>query len=320
MKIVVLDGHCENPGDLSWGWLEQLGDLTVYDRTPHDDGEIARRIGEAEIVLTFKTPVTGAVMQQCGNLRFIGVTGTGFDMVDVAAAREQGIPVSNVPSYGSAIVGQFAIALLLELCHHIGHHDQAVKAGRWEHCPDWCFWDYPQVELAGKTIGIIGFGRIGQTTGAVARVLGMKVLATGSRPTVTGLEIAEYVEMDELLARSDVISLHCPLTDDTRHIICRDTIEKMKSNVIIINNSRGGLIVEQDLAEALSSGKVRAAAVDVVSTEPIRGDNPLLTAPNCIITPHIAWATKESRQRIMNTTEENVKAFLRGEPQNVVNV
>ena len=319
MKIVALDGYCENPGDLSWGWLEKLGDLTVHDRTPHDNGESARRIGAAEIVLTFKTHISAEVLAQCPQVRFVAVTGTGYDMVDVAAAKERGIPVSTVPSYGSAIVGQFAIALLLEVCHRVGHHDHAVKTGCWEKCPDWCFWDYPQLELAGKTMGIIGFGRIGQVTGAVARVLGMRVLAAGSRPTDTGREIAEYVDMDTLLLQSDVISLHCPLFPSTRNIICRENIEKMKDGVIIINNSRGGLVVEQDLADALNSGKVYAAAVDVVSSEPIKGDNPLLTAKNCIITPHIAWATKEARQRIMSTTEENVRAYLRGTPQHVVN-
>lgn len=319
MKIVVLDGYCENPGDLSWRELEQFGELTVYDRTPYDEEEILRRIGDAEIVLTNKTPLTAGILTRCKNLKFISVLATGYNVVDVAAAKERGIPVSNIPTYGTAAVGQFTIALLLEICHHIGHHDQAVKAGRWENSPDWCFWDYPLIELMGKTMGIIGFGKIGQTTGKLAKALGMKVLATGSRPTDRGKEIADYVDMDTLLAQSDVISLHCPLFPDTQGIICRENIEKMKDGVIILNSSRGGLVVEQDLADALNSGKVYAAAVDVVSTEPIQGDNPLLTAKNCIITPHIAWAPKESRQRIMDMTADNLRAFLQGSPIHVVN-
>ena len=317
MKIVVLDGYTENPGDLSWAPLEALGDLTVYDRTPAD--LVAERIGDAEIVYTNKTPVTRETMNACPNIRFISVLATGYNIVDVAAAKEKGIPVTNIPVYGTAPVGQFAIALLLEVCHHIGHHDRAVHEGRWESNPDWCFWEYPLIELAGKTMGIIGFGRIGQTTGRIAKALGMKILANDAYPSEAGKEIAAYVDLESLLAQSDVIALHCPLFPETEGIINKDTIAKMKDGVIIINNSRGPLIVERDLADALDSGKVAAAAVDVVSTEPIKGDNPLLTAKNCIITPHISWAPKESRERIMMYAAENLQAFLDGAPVNVVN-
>ena len=234
-------------------------------------------------------------------------------------AKEKGIVVSNIPAYGTDCVGQFAIALLLEICHRIGHHDKAVKEGRWEKAPDWCFWDYPLIELAGKTLGIIGFGRIGQKTGTIAKAMGMNVLAYDSHPNDKGRAIAEYVELDEIFAKSDVISLHCPLFPSTEGIINKDTIAKMKDGVKIINNSRGQLIVEKDLAYALNSGKVYAAGLDVVSTEPIKSDNPLLKAKNCIITPHISWAPKEARQRIMDMSVENLKQFLAGDPVNVVN-
>ena len=319
MKIVILDGYTENPGDLSWESLEALGELTVYDRTPYDDAEIARRIGDAEIVLTNKCPIRRPVLEACPSIRYISVLATGYNIVDVACAREKGIPVSNVPTYGTAAVGQFAIALLLEICHHVAHHAEAVKQGRWESNPDWCFWDYPLIELAGKTMGIIGFGKIGQTTGRIAKAMGMHILATGSRETEAGRAIADYVTLDELLARSDVVVLHCPLFPSTQGIIDRAAIAKMKDGVILINNSRGPLIVEQDLADALNAGKVYAAGLDVVSTEPIRGDNPLLGAKNCFITPHISWAPKESRERILACTEENIRAFLAGAPVNLVN-
>ena len=319
MKIVVLDGYCENPGDLSWDPVAQHGEITVYDRTPDEPAEVIRRIGDADILVANKNTISAEVLDGCKNLKYIAVQATGYNVVDVAAARERGIPVSNVPTYGTAAVAQHTIALLLEICNRVGHHDRAVKEGRWENCPDWCFWDYPLMELDGKTMGIIGFGKIGQATGRLAKAFGMKVLAAGSRPTDAGREIAEYVEIDEVLAQSDVISLHCPLFPNTKDIICKENIAKMKDGVIILNSSRGGLVVEQDLADALNSGKVRAAAVDVVSSEPIQGDNPLLTAKNCIITPHIAWAPREARQRIMNTTAENIAAFIAGAPINVVN-
>ena len=320
MNIVVLDGYTENPGDLSWAPLEELGTLTVYDRTPTDDGaEIVQRLAGAEIAVTNKTPISREVLEGCPGLRCICVLATGYNVVDCAAARERGIPVCNVPAYGTAAVGQFAIAMLLEICHGVTHHSQTVHEGRWSSCSDWCYWDTPQIELDGKTMGIIGFGRIGQQTGRIARALGMDILAFDRHETASGREIAAYVELDELLARSDVIALHCPLFPETEGIINRGTIARMKDGVILLNNSRGPLIVEQDLADALHIGKVYAAGLDVVSTEPIRSDNPPLTAPNCIITPHISWASRESRQRIMDRTAENIRAFLQGRPENVVN-
>ncbi len=320
MKIVVLDGYTENPGDLSWKELGALGELTVYDRTSlTDEQEIIGRIGDAEIVITNKTPICKSTIDACSNLKFIALLATGYNVVDVAYAKEKGIPVSNVPAYGTASVSQYAIALLLEVCHHIGHHSDAVMEGRWEACEDFCFWDYPLIELEKKTIGIIGFGRIGQATGGIAKALGMKVLAFDVYPNDTGRAIGEYVDLDTLLASSDVIALHCNLTEENTNIINERSIAKMKDSVIIINNARGQLIVEQDLADALNQGKVAAAALDVVSTEPIKADNPLLKAKNCLITPHISWAPVESRQRIMDCSVENVKAFLNGAPINVVN-
>lgn len=320
MKIVVLDGYTENPGDLSWSELEAYGELTVYDRTSlSNENEAIERIGDAEVVFTNKTPITKRVIDACPNMKFISLLATGYNVVDYEYAQKKGIPVTNVPTYGTASVSQFAIALLLEICHHIAHHSEAVHEGRWENCQDWCFWDYPLIELAEKTIGIIGFGRIGQQTGKIAKALGMKVLAYDNYQSDSGREIAQYVELEELLENSDVVALHCPLFPSTEGIINKETIAKMKDGVIILNNSRGPLIVEQDLADALNSGKVMAAGLDVVSTEPIKGDNPLLKAKNCIITPHISWAPKESRQRIMDCAVANVKAYVAGKPINVVN-
>ena len=320
MKIVVLDGYAENPGDLSWAPLEALGEVTVYDRTSlTDEEETIVRLSGAEIAVTNKTPITRRVIDACPQLRYITMLATGYNVVDAASAREKGIPLSNIPAYGTAAVGQFAIALLLEICHHAAHHSDTVHAGKWAACADWCYWDYPLIELDGKTMGIIGFGRIGQQTGRIARALGMRVLACGSHPSDSGRAIADYVELDALLAASDVIALHCPLFPETEGIINRETIRKMKDGVILLNNSRGPLVVEQDLADALNSGKVYAAGLDVVSTEPIREDNPLLTAKNCIITPHISWAPRESRQRIMDTAAQNIRAYLDGAPINVVN-
>lgn len=318
MKIVVLDGYTLNPGDITWEGMEALGELTVYDRTKAED--VAARIGDADVVYTNKTPITKETLDACPNVKFIGVLATGYNIVDIAAAKEKGIPVSNIPTYGTAAVSQFAIGLLLELCHHIGEHSDAVKAGEWTSNPDWCFWKYPLVELDGKTMGIIGFGRIGQDTGKIAQALGMKVLAYDAfkRPELE-TETCHYVDLDTLLAESDVIALHCPLFPDTEGIINKDTIAKMKDGVMIINNSRGPLVVEQDLRDALDSGKVAGAAVDVVSTEPIRMDNPLIGAKNVIITPHISWAPKESRQRLMNIAVDNLKCYVEGKPQNVVN-
>lgn len=318
MKIVVLDGYTLNPGDISWEGMEAFGEVTVYDRTKAE--EIVERIGDAEVVYTNKTPISRETLDVCKNVKFIGVLATGYNIVDIEAAKEKGIPVSNIPTYGTAAVSQFAIALLLELCHHIGEHSDAVKAGEWSSNPDWCFWKHPLVELAGKTMGIIGFGRIGQDTGKIAQALGMKVLAYDAfRRAELESETCHYADLDTLLAESDVISLHCPLFPDTEGIINKDTIAKMKDGVMIINDSRGPLIVEEDLRDALNSGKVAGAALDVVSTEPIQMDNPLLDAKNVILTPHIAWAPKESRQRLMDIAVDNLKHFADGEPQNVVN-
>lgn len=318
MKIVVLDGYTLNPGDISWEGLEALGEVTVYDRTKEED--VIARIGDADVVYTNKTPVTRATLDACGSVKFIGVLATGYNIVDIDAAKEKGIPVSNIPTYGTAAVSQFAIALLLELCHHIGAHSDAVKAGEWTNNPDWCFWKYPLVELAGKTMGIIGFGRIGQDTAKIAQALGMKVLAYDAyqNPELES-ETCHYADLDTLLGQSDVISLHCPLFPSTEGIINKDNIAKMKDGVMIINDSRGPLIVEKDLREALDSGKVAGAALDVVSTEPIQVNNPLIGAKNVILTPHIAWAPKESRQRLMDIAVANLKAYVDGAPQNVVN-
>lgn len=320
MKLVMLDGYVTNPGDLSWEALEHFGDLTVYDRTPLDDEtEIIRRIGDAEVVITNKTPLSRRVFETCPNIKFVTVLATGYNIVDVAAAREHGVTVSNVPSYGTESVSQFAFALLLEICHHVAHHSQEVHDGRWAASPDWCFWDYPLIELAGKTMGIIGFGRIGQQTGRIARAFGMEVLAYSRSVREGASEIGAYVDMDTLLAKSDVIVLHCPLSPETSGIINKDAIAKMKDGVILINNSRGPLIVEQDVADALNSGKIAAAGLDVLSEEPVRAENPLLTAKNCFITPHISWAPKEARRRIIDTTRENIQAFVDGTPIHVVN-
>ena len=320
MKIVVLDGYTENPGDLSWGGLRALGDVTVYDRTSYQESPlIAERIADAEIVAMNKTPISKATIDACPNLKLIAVLATGYNVVDCGYAREKGIAVCNVPTYGTASVSQFSIALLLEICHHIGHHSESVHAGNWANNADWCYWDYPLIELGGKTIGIIGFGRIGQSEGRIAKALGMHVLAYDLYPNEYGKAIADYVDLDTLLARSDVITLHCNLTEENTGMIDKHAIAKMKDGVILINNARGQLIVEQDVADALNAGKIAAAGLDVVYTEPIRDDNPLLTAKNCIITPHISWGPKESRQRIMDCTVANVRAFIHGTPENVVN-
>ena len=319
MKISVIDGYTENPGDLSWDGLRALGDVVIYDHSTKDEAEISRRVGDAEIVVANKSPISRRVLDACPNVKYITVQATGYDPINYVYAREKGIPVSNVPTYGTASVAQFAIALLLEICGHAAHHSDAVHAGRWAECGEWTFWDYPMIELAGKTMGIIGFGRIGQNVGRIAKALGMNVIAFNRSRSAEGAEIAEYVELDELLYRADVVSLHCPLFPETRGIINRETISKMKDGVIIINNSRGPLDVEQDLADALNSGKVYAAGLDVVSSEPISADNPLLKAKNCLITPHISWAPRESRQRIMDCTVENIRAFQAGKPKNVIN-
>ena len=320
MKIVVLDGYTENPGDISWAPLEALGDVTVYDRTSYAESPlIAQRIGDAEIAVTNKTPLTRAVIDACPNLRAIAVLATGYNVVDTVYARTKDIPVMNVPVYGTDNVAQHAVALLLEACSHVGLHDRSVHAGEWTESADFCYWKRPLIEISGKTAGIIGFGRIGMAVARVLRAMNVRVLAYSRSERAEGRALADYVPLDELIGSSDFIFLHCPLTPETEGLINAARISQMKDGVIIVNNGRGPLIVESDLAAALACGKVGCAAVDVASTEPIRADNPLLHAPNCIITPHISWATKEARERIMQTTADNVKSFMAGKPAHVVN-
>lgn len=320
MKIVNLDAVQVSADDLNWSPLEALGDVTLYDRTATEESPlILERIGDADIVVTGKTPISRETIDKCPGLKAIAVVATGYNVVDYRYAAEKGIPVLNVPAYGTQIVAQFAVGLLLEICHHVSHHDRAVKAGRWETCGDFCFWDFPVIELAGKTAGIIGLGSIGTATAGILKALGMRVLANSPHETPEGRALAEYVDLDRLYAESDVIFLHCPLFPENEKMINKESIAKMKDGVIIINNARGGLINEADLAGALNNGKVYAAGVDVVSEEPIHGDNPLLTAKNCLITPHMSWVATAARQRIIDITVENVRSVIEGRPQNVVN-
>lgn len=318
MKIVILDGYTENPGDLSWIGFEKLGELTIYDRTAKE--EIVSRIGDAEIVITNKTPISEETIAACPNLKYVGVLATGFNVVDINAATQRSIVVTNIPTYGTSAVAQYVFALLLEICHHVGHHADTVKDGRWANSPDFCYWDFPLIELYGKTIGIVGYGRIGQATAKIAVALGMKVLAYNDIDLqLPKNDEIKLVTLDELLKGADIISLHCPLFPSTKGMINKDTIEKMKDGVILINTSRGPLIVEEDLKAGLDSGKIYAAGLDVVSVEPIQKDNVLLTCKNCLITPHIAWAPAESRQRLMDIATENLGSFIKGSPVNVVN-
>lgn len=314
MKITVLDGFAVNPGDLDWGILEPYGQVTVYDRTESQQQSI-QRIGDSQIVLVNKTPLPASVIEACPSIRMIGMLATGYNIVDVECARRHGIPVCNVPCYSTDSVAQFSIALLLEICHHIGRHDVLVHQGAWTSCQDFCLWTTPQIELAGKTMGIIGYGRIGQKTAEIARTLGMEVLAYSRTPKPEGT----FVDLDTLLAQSDVISLHCPLFPQTRELINRERIAKMKDGAILINTARGGLLEEQAVADALAEGKLRAVGLDVATVEPIQKDNPLLSAPNCVITPHMAWTPIEARRRLLNTVKENIRCFIQGCPQNVVN-
>ena len=320
MKIVVLDGYTENPGDLSWDGIAALGDLTVYDDKLDDPKAVIERIGDAEVIVPNKTVISKEIIDACPSIKMIAEIATGFNNIDVAYCEEKGIIVSNVPVYGTYSVSQFAIALLLEVCHMIGHHNDAVHEGKWEHCGQFCFWDTPQMELKGKTYGLLGCGNIGIHTAEIAHALGMDVIVYDLVQRDEVKNIVEYVTLDELFARSDVLGLQMPLFPFNTGIINKENIAKMKDGVIIINNSRGQMVVEQDLADALNSGKVRAAGLDVVSTEPIYGDNPLLKAKNCIITPHMSWGSVESRQRIMNTTIENIKGYMEGKPVNVVKI
>ena len=319
MKIIVMDGHALNPGDLDYGIYSQLGETTIYPYGPENEEELLRRVAGHEVVVVNKVVLTREILKKFSGVKLICVTATGYNIVDVEAAKELGIPVCNVPAYGTAMVAQFAVGLLLELCHHSWEHHLSVHNGDWSRSVDFCYWNYPIIELDGRTIGIIGFGRIGRAVGRIAKALGMRVLATGSRVCPEGLAIGEYVDLDTLLSQSDVVSLHCPLFPETEKMINADTISKMKDGVILINNSRGGLLDEEAVAEALRSGKISAAGLDVVTQEPILETNPLLRAPNCIITPHISWAATACRNRVLQITVDNIRGFLDGTPQNVVN-
>lgn len=310
-KIIILDGFVANPGDLSWEPLAQLGELTVHEYTAPQD--VVARIGDAPIILTNKTVISAEVMAACPNLRYIGVLATGYNVVDVAEAKKRGIVVTNVPAYSTPTVAQFTMALLLEICLHVGHHSRVVHEGKWSACRDFAFWDYPLMELQGKTIGIVGYGSIGKEVAKVAQAFGMKVLAYSRH----GAEDF-HTELDELYANADIVSLHCPLTAENTGMINKGTIAKMKDGVIILNTARGGLINEADLREALLSGKVYAAASDVTCREPINADSPLLGLPNMIITPHIAWAATEARQRLLSVAIDNVRQYLAGNMQNNV--
>jgi glycerate dehydrogenase len=317
-RIVVIDGYTLNPGDNPWAPLEELGQLTVHERTEAES--VVERARDADIVITNKCPVSKAAIEKLPQLKFIAVSATGHNIVDVAAARARGIPVSNVPEYGTRTVAQFTWALILELCHRVGQHSESVHAGEWTKSPDFCYWLVPQIELDGKSLGLVGYGRIAQGVGAIATAFGMRVLASG-RPGSSPPDsfAGEWMSSDELFERADVVSLHCPLTPQTERMMNRQTLGRMKRGAFLINTSRGGLVDERDLAEALRSGQVAGAAVDVVSAEPIRLDNPLLSAPNCLITPHMAWTTLAARERLMRSTAENVAAFLAGKPINVLN-
>lgn len=316
MKIVILDAYAANPGDLSWDEFAVLGDLTVYDRTAPEDA--AARIGDAEVVFINKVRLTDDIFAACPNLKLVSILATGYNIVDLAAAKRRGITVCNVPGYSTRAVVQMTFALLLEICQQVGLHSGAVHTGRWQTCPDFCFWDRPLIELDGKTMGIVGYGAIGSAVGAVAQALGMKLLVTArhEKPVPEG---ARFVSLPELLAQSDVVSLHCPQTAENARMIDAGALAQMKDGAILLNTARGGLLDEQAVADALRSGKLLAAGMDVVSAEPIRADNPLLTAPNCFLTPHIAWAPLETRRRLQAISAENLRAFLAGKPQNVVN-
>jgi glycerate dehydrogenase len=308
MNIVVLDGYTLNPGDLSWDALRELGSCEIYDRSAPD--EIVPRSTSAEIVLTNKVKLNGEYMSSVPTLKYIGVTATGYNIVDVAAARERKVIVTNVPTYGTQSVAQMTFALLLELTQHVGHHAQTVREGRWTRAPDFCYWDYPLIELDGLTLGIIGFGRIGKMVGQLAEAFGMKVLTYSRKQPVA--------EMETLFRRSDIISLHCPLTPQTEHLVNEKRLAWMKPTAFLLNTSRGPLIDESALAKALNEGRIAGAGLDVLAVEPPTADNPLLRAKNCLITPHIAWATRAARSRLMEAVVENVRAFLAGESKNVV--
>ena len=320
MKIVILDGYTTNPGDLSWAGFEKIGALTVYDRTDNrNPAEIIARIGDAECILTNKTLIARETMDACPNLKYIGVLATGYNVVDVPAAVEKGITVTNIPSYGTEATAQHAFALLLEATNRVGAFDRAVHAGQWQNSVDFTFQlDSALIELSGKTLGVFGFGRIGKTVGKIARAFGMNVIAYSRSESEDGKTVARYVTLDEFLAQSDFISLNAALTPDLVGFINRERIAKMKDGVILVNASRGPILNEKDVADALNSGKIAFAAVDVVSSEPIRDDNPLLHAKNCIITPHVAWTPADTRKRLISIAVENLVQFANGTPVNIV--
>lgn len=316
MNIVVLDGFTLNPGDLSWDELKQLGTCAIYDRTP--PSQVNPRASGADIVLTNKTIINRETLQVLSELKYIGVLATGTNVVDLTAARERRIPVTNVPAYSTASVAQATFALLLELTHHPGHHAQAVRDGKWTACADFCFWDFPLIELAGLTMGIIGFGQIGQAMAQIAHAFGMKVLVH-TRSVKPALPFVEFVTVEGLFRQSDVVSLHCPLTPETRHFVNADRLAAMKPTAFLLNTGRGSLVDEAALANALNNGQLAGAAMDVLSVEPPPLDNPLLRAKNCLITPHLAWASRAARVRLMRIAVDNIRAFLAGQPRNVVN-
>jgi glycerate dehydrogenase len=320
MKIVVLDGYTANPGDLDWSPLEELGELKVYDRTAPD--QVLTRIGDARSVITNKVPFDAARLQQLPQLKYIGVTATGYNIIDVEAARQQHVTVTNIPAYSTASVAQMTFALLLELTQQVGLHASAVASGRWSAAPDFCFWDKPLVELEGKTLGLVGFGQIAQRVAKIASVLGMQIIATTRNPAkyMGNLMHAKisFVSVEELLRSSDIVSLHCPLTAETTRFINAERLALMKPTALLLNTSRGGVIDEAALADALNSDHLAGAGLDVLSSEPPTADNPLLSARNCLITPHIAWATGAARKRLLTVAIANLKAFLEGKPQNVV--
>jgi glycerate dehydrogenase len=317
MQIIVLDGYTLNPGDLSWAPLEAIGPTVIYDRTPPE--LVVERAAAAAIVLTNKTVISREHIRQLPQLKYIGVMATGHNIVDVEAAKERGIPVTNVPTYSTLSVAQLALAHLLNLTLHVGQHAASVAAGKWSRSIDFCYWEYPLIELAGLTMGIVGFGRIGRATARLAQAMEMRVVASDPAPPSQLPDGVKLVELDELFSQSDVVSLHCPLTPQTERLVNRARLALMKPTAFLINTSRGGLIDEPALAEALRSGGLAGAGLDVLSVEPPPHDHPLLTAPNCYITPHIAWATAAARKRLLAAVVENVQAFLAGRPQNVVN-
>ncbi|WP_368739873.1 D-2-hydroxyacid dehydrogenase [Enterococcus casseliflavus] len=319
MKIVVLDGYALNPGDLSWQGVEELGEVTVYDRTSYTDKqEIIERIGDAEAILTNKTPITADVLKACPQLTYIGVLATGYNVVDLAAAKEQGITVTNIPSYSTNAVAQATFALLLEVTNQVGHHNRSVHQGDWQTSKDFSYWQTPLMELAGKTIGLIGYGAIAQAVATIAHAFQLKVIYFNHRPKPAQADWAKQVSLAELYQEADIISLHVPQFPETEKMIDRTALAQMKSSAILINTARGGLIDEAAVAEALQTGQIAALAADVVSKEPIAADNPLLQAPNCYLTPHIAWAPVETRRRLMGIAVANLSGFKAGTPQNVV--